>query len=78
MARGLQRSASPATYGSVALAVLLLAWWLATAIPGLVPPRVLPSPADVVIRLGSLIVEPFSGQRFRFAKKLNKYKIYNK
>lgn len=51
----------PATYGSVALVVLLLAWWLATTIPGLVPPRVLPSPADVVVRFGSLIVEPFSG-----------------
>jgi ABC-type nitrate/sulfonate/bicarbonate transport system permease component len=53
---------SPATaYGAAALAVLLFAWWLATAIPGFVPARVLPSPMDVVTRFGELIVEPFSG-----------------
>ncbi len=51
----------PALYGGVAIGTLLLAWWLATAIPGLVPPRVLPSPLDVVLRFGALIAEPFSG-----------------
>ncbi len=48
-------------YGAGALGVLLLAWWLATAIPGLVPARVLPSPPQVVARFGSLLAEPFSG-----------------
>ncbi|MBC5767115.1 ABC transporter permease [Ramlibacter albus] len=48
-------------WGACALGVLLLAWWVATAIPGLVPPRVLPSPPDVVARFGSLLAEPFSG-----------------
>ncbi len=48
-------------YGGLALSTLLAAWWLATAIPGLVPPRVLPSPLDVVVRFGALIAEPFSG-----------------
>lgn len=63
MARSLQRGplSQPAAYGAAALVGLLLAWWLATAVPGLVPPRVLPSPADVVARFGSLIAEPFSG-----------------
>ena len=50
-----------ALYGALSLATLLIAWWLATAIPGLVPPRVLPSPLDVVLRFGALAVEPFSG-----------------
>jgi ABC-type nitrate/sulfonate/bicarbonate transport system permease component len=50
-----------AAYGTAALLVLLLGWWLATAIPGMVPGRVLPSPADVVARFGSLLAEPFSG-----------------
>lgn len=48
-------------YGGLALSTLLAAWWLATAIPGLVPTRVLPSPLDVVVRFGALIAEPFSG-----------------
>ena len=48
-------------WGAAALATLLAAWWLATAIPGLVPPRVLPSPLDVVLRFGALVAEPFSG-----------------
>ena len=51
----------PAAYGAGALLALLLAWWLATAVPGLVPPRVLPSPGDVVVRFAALVVEPFSG-----------------
>jgi ABC-type nitrate/sulfonate/bicarbonate transport system permease component len=51
----------PAVYGAGAIGFLLLAWWLATAIPGLIPTRVLPSPWDVVARFGALIVEPFSG-----------------
>ena len=56
-----QRSGPAAVYGGCALAVLLLAWWLATAIPGLVPARVLPSPPDVVARFGALLAQPFSG-----------------
>jgi len=48
-------------YGGCALTALLLAWWLATVIPGLIPPRVLPSPPEVVARFGSLLAEPFSG-----------------
>jgi ABC-type nitrate/sulfonate/bicarbonate transport system permease component len=51
----------PALYGAAAVGTLLAAWWLATAIPGLVPPRVLPSPPDVVARFAALIAEPFSG-----------------
>jgi ABC-type nitrate/sulfonate/bicarbonate transport system permease component len=50
-----------AFHGALAIGTVLFAWWLATAIPGLVPPRVLPSPLDVVIRFGALIAEPFSG-----------------
>lgn len=48
-------------YGACAVGALLLGWWLATAIPGLVPPRVLPSPPDVVARFAALLAEPFSG-----------------
>lgn len=48
-------------YGAGAIGVLLLAWWLATAIPGLVPSRVLPSPMDVVQRFGTLLSDSFSG-----------------
>jgi len=51
----------PALYGALALGTLLCVWWLVTAIPGLVPPRVLPSPIDVVARGAALIAEPFSG-----------------
>ena len=51
----------PVAYGAAALATLVAVWWLATAIPGLVPTRVLPSPVDVVVRFGALIAEPFSG-----------------
>ena len=51
----------PAAYGAAALATLVAVWWLATAIPGLVPTRVLPSPLDVVVRFAALIAEPFSG-----------------
>ena len=51
----------PALYGALALGTLLFAWWLATAIPGFVPPRVLPSPLDVVVRFAALVAEPFSG-----------------
>ena len=50
-----------AVYGTLALGSLLFGWWLATAIPGFVPARVLPSPMDVVERFAALIVEPFSG-----------------
>jgi ABC-type nitrate/sulfonate/bicarbonate transport system permease component len=48
-------------YGAGALGVLLLAWWLASTIPGLVPPRVLPSPPAVVARFATLLADPFSG-----------------
>jgi len=51
----------PALYGAVSIGLLLAAWWLATAIPGLVPPRILPSPLEVLARFGALIAEPFSG-----------------
>jgi ABC-type nitrate/sulfonate/bicarbonate transport system permease component len=51
----------PALYGALALGTLLCAWWLATAIPGFVPSRVLPSPLDVVARFAALVAEPFSG-----------------
>jgi len=51
----------PALYGAAAIGALLFAWWLATAIPGFVPSRVLPSPLDVVARFAALIAEPFSG-----------------
>jgi ABC-type nitrate/sulfonate/bicarbonate transport system permease component len=60
-ARRSRQVRSATIYGASALAVLLLAWWLATAIPGLVPPRVLPSPPAVVARFGTLLAEPFSG-----------------
>lgn len=52
---------SATVYGSSALGVLLVLWWVATAIPDFIPPRVLPSPLDVVARFGSLLAEPFSG-----------------
>lgn len=52
---------SATVYGSGTLLVLLVLWWLATAIPDFIPPRVLPSPLDVVARFGSLLGEPFSG-----------------
>jgi ABC-type nitrate/sulfonate/bicarbonate transport system permease component len=55
------RIPQPALHGGLALAVLLGAWWLVTAIPGLVPPRVLPSPFDVLSRTVSLFADPFSG-----------------
>ncbi len=51
----------PAAYGCAALVAVLLAWWVATAIPGFLPPRVLPSPADVAARFAALVIEPFSG-----------------
>jgi ABC-type nitrate/sulfonate/bicarbonate transport system permease component len=52
---------SAATYGAGAIAVLLAAWWLAAAIPGFIPARVLPSPWEVVARFGTLLADPFSG-----------------
>ncbi|MCE3270940.1 MAG: ABC-type nitrate/sulfonate/bicarbonate transport system, permease component [Ramlibacter sp.] len=52
---------SAATYGAGAIAVLLAAWWLAAAIPGFIPERVLPSPWEVVTRFGTLLADPFSG-----------------
>ena len=51
----------PALYGALALTALFAGWWLATAIPGVVSPRVLPSPLDVVARFFFLAIEPFSG-----------------
>ena len=51
----------PVVYGAFSIGTLLFAWWLATAIPGFVPPRVLPSPLDVVVRFAALVAEPFSG-----------------
>lgn len=59
--RGAASAREPALYGLAAIGTVLLIWWLATAIPGLVPPRVLPSPLDVVARFAALIAEPFSG-----------------
>jgi len=53
--------AQPALYGALALAALFAGWWLATAIPGVVSQRVLPSPLDVVARFFFLAGEPFSG-----------------
>jgi len=58
---GIAAARAPALHGAAAVAALLFAWWLATAIPGFVPPRVLPSPLDVVARFGALVAEPFSG-----------------
>lgn len=52
---------SAATYGAGAILVLLAAWWLAAAIPGFIPSRVLPSPWEVVARFGTLLADPFSG-----------------
>jgi ABC-type nitrate/sulfonate/bicarbonate transport system permease component len=60
-ARPVPALSQPALYGALALGTLLFAWWLATAIPGFVPPRVLPSPLDVVARFAALVAEPFSG-----------------
>jgi len=54
-------TSQPAIYGGLALATLLLSWLLATAIFGIVPAKVLPSPVELVDRFGLLIVEPFSG-----------------
>ena len=60
--RSAVRSArEPVAWGAAAVGLLLLLWWLATAIPDLVPPRVLPSPIDVVLRFVALTAEPFSG-----------------
>ncbi len=58
---GIAAARAPALHGAAAIAALLFAWWLATAIPGFVPPRVLPSPLDVVVRFAALVAEPFSG-----------------
>ena len=58
---GIAAARQPALYGAAAIAALLFAWWLATAVPGLVPSRVLPSPLDVVARFAALIADPFSG-----------------
>jgi len=58
---GIAAARQPALYGAAAIATLLFAWWLATAVPGLVPSRVLPSPLDVVARFAALIADPFSG-----------------
>jgi ABC-type nitrate/sulfonate/bicarbonate transport system permease component len=51
----------PALFGAAALVTLLAAWLIATAIPGIVPARVLPSPIDVVARFATLLVDTFSG-----------------
>jgi ABC-type nitrate/sulfonate/bicarbonate transport system permease component len=59
--RGVDYARQPTLYGAAAIGFLLLAWWLATAVPGLIPTRVLPSPWEVVGRFGALIAEPFSG-----------------
>jgi len=58
---GIAAARQPALYGAAAIATLLFAWWLAAAVPGLVPSRVLPSPLDVVARFAALIADPFSG-----------------
>jgi ABC-type nitrate/sulfonate/bicarbonate transport system permease component len=58
---GIAAAREPVLHGAAAIAALLFAWWLATAIPGFVPPRVLPSPLDVVARFAALVAEPFSG-----------------
>ena len=61
-ARAATRSTrEPALWGAAAIGLLLLLWSVATAIPDFVPPRVLPSPRDVVVRFGALTAEPFSG-----------------
>lgn len=54
-------AAPPLVYGAAAIGALLALWFVATAIPGVVSAKVLPSPIDVVERFATLSVETFSG-----------------
>jgi ABC-type nitrate/sulfonate/bicarbonate transport system permease component len=58
---GRWRSSPALALGAATLVVLLVAWMLATSVLGLVPARVLPSPAGVVQRALALVGAPFSG-----------------
>jgi ABC-type nitrate/sulfonate/bicarbonate transport system permease component len=51
----------PLVYGGAAIAFLLVLWFAATAIPGVVSNKVLPSPFDVVERFATLAADTFSG-----------------
>lgn len=53
--------AAPLVYGATAIGTLLALWFVATAIPGVVQAKVLPSPIAVVERFATLSVETFSG-----------------
>jgi ABC-type nitrate/sulfonate/bicarbonate transport system permease component len=53
--------AASLVYGAAAIGALLALWIAATAIPGIVSPKVLPSPIAVVERFATLCVETFSG-----------------
>lgn len=55
------RRAQMRLYGGASLLALLVLWIAATAGFGLVAPRVLPSPFEVLGRFASLSLEPFSG-----------------
>ena len=48
-------------YGAAAIATLIAAWFVVTAIPGAVSDKVLPSPVDVVVRFVTLTLDTFSG-----------------
>ena len=61
-ARPRRTAPSPAlAYGAAAIASLLALWFAATAIPGVVDDKVLPSPVAVVLRFATLAVDTFSG-----------------
>ena len=53
--------AAPLVYGATAIGTLLALWFVATAIPGVVQAKVLPSPIAVIERFATLSVETFSG-----------------
>ena len=48
-------------YGAAAIGALVATWFVATALPGVVSNKVLPSPIDVVARFVTLTLETFSG-----------------
>jgi len=48
-------------YGTLSLTTLILAWFLSTSVLGLIEPRVLPSPTEVVQKYFLHVTEPFSG-----------------
>lgn len=56
-----RRRSAPFVYGAVTLSGLLVTWFLITDVLHLVGPDFLPSPVAVLVRFGTLVVEPFAG-----------------